>query len=122
MEEPAALGKHLILELKNCPKEILKDLKRIKEILVSAAQNAQATIVETAFHEFSPFGVSGMVIIAESHLAIHSYPEFGYASVDVFTCGDLIDPNVAADYIIKEFKCENPEITLIKRGILLEGR
>ena len=91
-----ALGKHLLLEMKDCDKNILADLATVRNALVSAAQEAKATIVEIAFHEFSPFGVSGMVVIAESHLSIHTWPEYGYAAVDVFTCGDLIKPEVAA--------------------------
>lgn|SRR4030067_1427168 len=116
--EPAALGTHLLLELKDCSIDTLKDLKKIKEILIKAAQISKATIIETAFHNFSPFGVSGMIIIAESHLAIHSYPEYGYASVDIFTCGNLIDPKIASEYIIKEFESKNPETVVIRRGIL----
>lgn len=84
----------------------------------NAALAAKATIVEVAFHEFSPFGISGMVVIAESHLAIHTWPEYGYAAVDVFTCGDLIKPQVAAKYLIEQFECKNPSIVEMKRGIL----
>jgi S-adenosylmethionine decarboxylase len=91
-----ALGKHLLLELKDCNPKTLTNLEFVQETLKNAALEAKATIVEVAFHEFSPFGISGMVVIAESHLAIHTWPEYGYAAVDVFTCGDLIDPRVAA--------------------------
>ena len=67
-----ALGKHILLEMKDCDKKILADLALVRNAMVSAAQEAKATIVEIAFHEFSPFGISGMVIIAESHLSIHT--------------------------------------------------
>ncbi len=113
-----ALGKHLLLEMKDCDKGILADLAAVRHAMVSAAQEAKATIVEIAFHEFSPFGISGMVVIAESHLSIHTWPEYGYAAVDVFTCGDLIKPETAAQFLIEKFKCLSPSIVEMKRGIL----
>jgi S-adenosylmethionine decarboxylase len=113
-----ALGTHLLLELRDCNPKTLGSLQFVQDTLKNAALEAKATIVEVAFHEFSPFGVSGMVVIAESHLAIHTWPEYGYAAVDVFTCGDLIDPRVAANYLIEKFECRNPSIIEMKRGIL----
>jgi len=104
--------------MKDCDKKILSDLSVVRNAMVSAAQEAKATIVEIAFHEFSPFGISGMVVIAESHLSIHTWPEYGYAAVDVFTCGDLIKPEVAANYLIERFKCKSPSMVEMKRGIL----
>ncbi|MCS7203044.1 MAG: adenosylmethionine decarboxylase [Thermodesulfovibrio sp.] len=113
-----ALGTHLLIELKDCNPEILKSLEGVKNILVDAARKANATIINVTFHEFSPFGVSGVVVIAESHLAIHTWPEYGFAAVDVFTCGDTIKPEVAAKYIIEAFECRNPSIVEMKRGII----
>ena len=113
-----ALGTHLLLELKECNSKTLGNLEFVQETLKNAALEAKATIVEVAFHEFSPFGISGMVVIAESHLAIHTWPEYGYAAVDVFTCGDLIDPRVAAKFLIEKFESKNPSIIEMKRGIL----
>lgn len=113
-----ALGAHLLVELKDCNPAILKSLDEVRDALVSAAIEAKATIVDISFHEFNPFGISGMVVIAESHLSIHTWPEYGYAAVDIFTCGDLINPQVAAAYLIKRFECKNPSIVEVKRGIL----
>jgi S-adenosylmethionine decarboxylase len=106
------------VELRDCNPEILKDLSKVKDALVSAAKEARATIIDVSFHEFNPFGISGMVVIAESHLSIHTWPEYGYAAVDVFTCGDIIKPEIAADYLIKEFESKNPSIVEMKRGML----
>jgi S-adenosylmethionine decarboxylase len=106
------------VELRDCNPKILKDLSRVKNALVSAAKEAKATIVDISFHEFNPFGISGMVIIAESHLSIHTWPEYAYAAVDIFTCGDLIKPEVASSFLIKEFECKTPSIVEVKRGIL----
>ena len=113
-----ALGTHLLVELRDCNPKIIKDLANVKNALVSAAKEAKATIVDISFHEFNPFGISGMVIIAESHLSIHTWPEYSYAAVDIFTCGDLIKPEVAASFLIKEFESRTPSIVELKRGIL----
>jgi S-adenosylmethionine decarboxylase len=113
-----ALGTHLLIELRECNPEILKSLEKVRNALVSAAREAKATIVDISFHEFNPFGVSGVVVIAESHLTIHTWPEYNYAAIDIFTCGDIIKPEVAAAYLIREFECKNPSLVEIKRGIL----
>jgi S-adenosylmethionine decarboxylase len=113
-----ALGTHLLVELRDCKPEILKDLNKVKNAMVFAAKEAKATIVDVSFHKFNPIGISGMVVIAESHLSIHTWPEYSYAAVDIFTCGDIIKPEVAASYLIKEFKSKNPSIVELKRGIL----
>lgn len=113
-----ALGKHLLVELKDCDPEILKSLDKVRDAMVSAAKKAKATIIDVSFHEFSPFGISGMVVIAESHLSIHTWPEYGYAALDIFTCGDIIKPEVAAQFLIEKFRCKNPSVVEMKRGIL----
>jgi S-adenosylmethionine decarboxylase len=86
--------------------------------MIDAAKKAHATIVDDKFHHFSPFGVSGVVVIAESHLAIHTWPEYRYAAVDVFTCGDTLKPEVAAIHLAQVFQSQNPSIHEIKRGII----
>jgi S-adenosylmethionine decarboxylase len=112
----------LLVEMKDCNPEIINDLRAVRDAMVGAALAAKATVVEVAFHEFSPFGISGMVIIAESHLSIHTWPEYGYAAVDVFTCGDLIKTDEAARYLIDAFKCKDPSMVEMKRGLLsLDG-
>lgn len=113
-----ALGTHLLVELRGCNSEILKSLEKVRNAMVSAAKEARATIVDVSFHEFNPFGISGVVVIAESHLTIHTWPEYDYAAVDIFTCGDVIKPEEAASYLIKQFECKNPSIVEMKRGIL----
>lgn len=106
------------MELRECNSRILDNLEKVQDALVTAAKMAKATIVDVAFHEFNPFGISGVVVIAESHLTIHTWPEYGYAAVDIFTCGDVIKPEEAAAYLIKRFESKNPSIVEIKRGIL----
>ena len=113
-----SLGTHLLLELKKCKENILGDIGFVESALLDAALEANATIVDHKFHEFNPFGVSGMVIIAESHLSIHTWPEYGYAAVDIFTCGDTIKPQVAAQFLIERFGSLEPQMMEIKRGLI----
>lgn len=111
------LGRHILAEVYGCDFDILNDLERIREILVSAALSAGAEVRETAFHRFSPQGISGVVVISESHIAIHTWPELGYAAVDVFTCGQRVDPWVAMDAIVKEFGATSVTASEVKRGV-----
>lgn len=113
-----ALGRHLLVELYGCDPELLKKVDAVREILVSAAKACKATVVDVAFHEFKPFGVSGVVVIAESHLSIHTWPEYRYAAVDIFTCGETIDPERAVQQIAGRFHCPHPSIMEVKRGIM----
>jgi S-adenosylmethionine decarboxylase len=113
-----ALGTHLLIELKECNPEILKNLEKVRSAMISAAREARATIIDVSFREFNPFGISGIVVIAESHLTIHTWPEYGYAAVDIFTCGDSIKSDIAASYLIEHFECKDPSILEMKRGIL----
>jgi S-adenosylmethionine decarboxylase len=113
-----SLGTHLLLELKKCKKNILADLDFVETAMLDAATEAKATIVEHKFHEFNPFGISGMVIIAESHLSIHTWPEYDYAAVDIFTCGDIIKPQEAAEFLIERFGSLEPQIMEVKRGLI----
>ena len=113
-----ALGKHLLLELKDCDKEVLNDLSFLKSILLAAADEAGATVLGESFHQFNPQGVSGVVIIAESHLVIHTWPEYGYAAVDIFTCGNSVQPEIAAEILIRKLGAKNHSMLEMPRGIL----
>ena len=113
-----ALGKHLLLELKDCNQEVLDDLTLLRDSLLSAAEKAGATMVGESFHHFTPQGVSGVVVIAESHLFLHTWPEYGYAAVDIFTCGDTVKPELAAELLIKRLGAKNSAIVELRRGIL----
>lgn len=113
-----ALGKHLLLELKDCNRELLNDLEALKKLLSEAAVECGATVLGDSFHRFSPQGVSGVVVIAESHVFIHTWPEHGYAAVDIFTCGTRVKPEIAADILIKKLESKNQAIIEMQRGIL----
>lgn len=90
--------------------------------MVAAAKIAKATIVGSHFHQFSPFGISGVVVIAESHLAIHTWPEHGYAAVDIFTCGETLSPDVAAQYLVEKFQSRQPSLMELKRGLIPDSK
>jgi S-adenosylmethionine decarboxylase proenzyme len=115
-----ALGTHLLLDLKGCNPELLDDLHYIRQALMCAADEAGATIVGENFHKFEPVGVTGIVAIAESHLCIHTWPEYAYAAVDIFTCGANFKPRRAADLIIQRLQCKEPLITEMQRGLMPE--
>jgi len=86
--------------------------------MIEAANAAGATIIGESFHQFNPVGVTGVVAIAESHLSIHTWPEYGYAAVDVFTCSESFSPNEVARLLIDRFQSRNPAITELRRGVL----
>jgi S-adenosylmethionine decarboxylase len=110
-------GTHIICELSGCDPRTLTDVEQVKSIMVSAAQEANAEILKVAFHRFQPQGVSGVVVIAESHLSIHTWPETGYAAVDFYTCGDHTDPWRACEYAAQHLGAQTMLTTEIKRGI-----
>jgi S-adenosylmethionine decarboxylase len=116
-----ALGRHLLLELYDCDTEALNSLDVVKGSMVEAAKRAQATIVDVAFHEFNPFGISGVVVIAESHLAIHTWPEYRYAAVDVFSCGETLQPQVAVDYLVEQLGAARASVVELQRGVFLQA-
>lgn len=112
------LGRHLLAEFFDCNSNLLNHLALIEQTMKEAALKCGATIVQSCFHHFSPFGVSGVVVIAESHLAIHTWPEHGYASVDLYTCGDQCDPEVAFDYLREKFLAGHANYVALHRGFL----
>ena len=112
------LGQHLLAEFYDCDSNILNNVRLIEEIMCDAAEACGATIVQKNFHMFNPYGVSGAVIIAESHLAIHTWPEYGYAAVDLFTCGESCDPKVAYEYLRKKMNAGSAFYSELNRGLL----
>ena len=116
-----SLGRHLLLELYDGSSEVLNSLESVKRAMVEAAKRAEATIIDVVFHEFNPFGISGVVVIAESHLAIHTWPEYRYAAVDIFSCGEVLQPEVAANYLVEQFAAERTSIVEMQRGMFLNS-
>lgn len=111
------LGKHLVVEYTGCSRDILDNSEVLEQSLTEAVRRAGATIVNCTFHRYNPQGVSGMVVIAESHMSIHTWPEYGYAAVDFFTCGDECDPRKAHEYMMGALECKSADVRELKRGM-----
>lgn len=112
-----ALGRQILVEFYDCDQSKLNDVKFVETALLEAAVAARATIISHSFHKFSPHGVSGVVVIAESHIAIHTWPEYRYAAVDIFTCGETIDPWVIQEILKESFDSKNVSSMEMKRGL-----
>jgi S-adenosylmethionine decarboxylase len=101
---------------------VLNDLDFLKRCLYDAAEQIGATVVSECFYEFSPHGVSGVLVISESHLCIHTWPEYGYAAVDIFTCGYSVKPELAIKPLVEKLEAKDPSYIELKRGILQNNR
>ncbi len=113
-----ALGRHLLCEYYDCDVAILADAELVSGLMREAAIRSNATIVAEVFHPFTPHGVSGVIVIAESHLAIHTWPEHGYAAVDLFTCGDTVDPWEAFEVLRAGFEAGSHSVLDLRRGMV----
>jgi len=110
------LGKLVVAEFYLCDTALLDDVGFIETIMLEAAEKAGARIISHSFHRFSPQGVSGAVIIMESHLAIHTWPEYGYAAVDLFTCGDTVSADNAFHHLRDALGAERVSTKEVHRG------
>jgi S-adenosylmethionine decarboxylase len=110
------LGHHLLAEFYHCNSNVLNNLQLIKKIMTEAAVACGATVVQNCFHQFNPYGVSGVIVIAESHLTIHTWPELEYAAVDLFTCGDACNPMVAYDVMREQLGSSASSLVELRRG------
>ncbi|OQX73725.1 MAG: S-adenosylmethionine decarboxylase proenzyme [Campylobacteraceae bacterium 4484_4] len=113
-----ALGKHLLAEYYGCDPDAINDIRLVERSMLEAARQAGATVIGSSFHLFEPYGVSGVVVISESHLTIHTWPEHHFAAVDIFTCGDDVDPMVAHRYLTEVFKTSHATVETVLRGLL----
>ena len=122
-EKPACLARHRIVECYDCDIDILNDPEGLEKLLLETAVKSGATVMGSHFHTFEPQGVSGVVVVAESHFSIHTWPEHRYAAVDAFGCGDSIDIEIAMSVLREGLVPE--EIVLagdLVRGVVLHGR
>lgn len=111
------VGTHYIVDLMGCNKEKLKFVSPVEELFLKAARDCKATIITHAFHQFEPIGVSGVILIAESHMSIHTWPQQGYAAVGIFTCGEVMKPEVAVEVLREGFEADSVLVNNIQRGI-----
>ena len=112
-----ALGRHLVADFHGCTAD-LNNPDIVTQALEKACEVAGATIISRTGYNFSPYGVTAVIVIAESHLAVHTWPEYGYAAVDLFTCGTTVDTWQAFEYVKTAFGATRVELKEMPRGIL----
>lgn len=109
------LGQHVIIELWGC-NDSINDAELVRTAMVDAVQAANATLLSLNVHKFSPHGVTGVAVLSESHLSVHSWPEYGYVAADVFTCGNTTEPRAAADVLRRSFGSSRCQVQELTRG------
>jgi len=111
------LGTHILMEMFGCDPEMLKDKDKIERVMNESAVKSRAKIVKTFFHQFKPFGVSGVVVIEESHYTIHTWPEYSYAAIDFFYCSEDVMIEKAIEVLKGALKPSSFNLVEIKRGV-----
>jgi S-adenosylmethionine decarboxylase len=109
-------GTHILLELRGVCDAFLNDQEFLRTQLVETAEVSGATVVQSVFHRFNPHGLSGVVVIAESHLAVHTWPEHGHACIDIFTCGHRVVAERMVPELLKRSQAMDHDLKVINRG------
>lgn len=110
------LGRHAIIDLSGCNPQTMRSHSLIRDILYQAAQVAKLTVVGCMDHRFEPFGYSAVLILEESHLSIHTWPEHNYASVDLYSCNLDTDMRAIKDYLAEQLQASDTAFTILDRG------
>ena len=110
------IGRHCILELYQCDHARLNDEAFIRTSITSSAKIAGATLMNLVTHSFKPQGVTGLALLAESHISIHTWPESNYSAVDIFTCGQNMMPELASQYLIESLMAKEHSLRVIERN------
>jgi len=108
-------GRHYLVEFINCNRDRISFVSAVKQIFLKSAEKSKAVVLKYFFHQFKPWGVSGVILIAESHFAIHTWPEENYAAFDVFTCGEMY-PELAVNELKRGFKAKKVKVKIFPRG------
>ena len=111
------IGHHYIVEASGCDPKTIGSIEKVQQILVKAAEIAGAQVWSISFNRFPPQGVSGVVVISESHISTHTWPEYGYVALDIYTCGKNVDPEKAVVFAVEAFGSSTSHITEITRGL-----
>ncbi len=117
-----SLGRHALLDLYGCNPDILNDTTYLQSLFKQTAIDLDCTVVQEVFHHFAPHGVSGVVVIAESHLAIHTWPEHGYAAVDLFTCSETTELAALSELLRERLQATEVDFREESRGIMTNRR
>ncbi len=110
------VGSHCILELYECPNHLLNDFEFISQALVEAVKEAKSTLLKEVTHQFEPYGITALALLAESHISVHTWPEIGYVAIDMFTCGEHAQPEKACNYLAKAFQANKHVLLTLPRG------
>lgn len=113
----SSIGHHYIVEASGCDPKIISSVEKVQQILVKTAKISGVQVWSVSINRFPPNGVSGVIVISESHISTHTWPEFGYVALDFYTCGSEIDPEKAVFYAVEAFGASTSHITEITRGI-----
>jgi len=113
----SSIGHHYIVEASGCDPKVISSVEKVQQILVNAAEIAEAHVWSISVNKFPPYGVSGVIVISESHISTHTWPEHGYVALDFYTCGANTDPEKAVFYAVEAFGASTSHITEITRGI-----
>ncbi len=108
-------GKHYLVELMDCDPAKLKTVKEVRQILLKAAEKSKATVVKHFFHQYKPYGVTGIILISESHFSVHTWPQDKYAAFDILTCGKMF-PQRAVKELEKGFRAKRVKVKVVRRG------
>ena len=114
------IGRHLNLELWGCDADRINSIETITQAMTETVEACHATLLDLRVYPFTPIGVTGVAILSESHMMIHTWPEHGYAAVDVFTCGHHTDPNEAVPVLRRFFHPERVQVMEMNRGIIID--
>ena len=117
-----SFGDHYLVDLHGCDADTVAAVQPTEEALLRAAIRCGSTIIEHHFHQFSPHGVSGIILIAESHISVHTWPENGFVAVDIFTSGERMKPQVAIDILEQAFSADRVDVVCLPRGELAPQR
>jgi S-adenosylmethionine decarboxylase len=115
MNQIIGLGTHIIANLLGCPKELLEEVPTVRRILNEIVEEANLNKIGEVFHQFKPHGVTGIILLAESHISIHTWPESNTAAIDIFTCGEEGNAEKAFELALKKFKPQKYERKKVQR-------
>ena len=111
------MGTHLVVDAWQAPAELLNDPEAIRKALIEAITAGKATLIDLCVHQFSPHGVTATATLAESHIAVHTWPEHGYFAADLFFCG-VGDPKTAMKVLQTALQARQIKIQELQRGFV----
>jgi S-adenosylmethionine decarboxylase len=116
VQNPRPDGYHLMLELYGCDQEKINSRKFLHQVVKAAVKKAGLTNLGSRFHQFEPHGVTGFTLLAQSHISLHTWPEYGYLVLDIFTCGDQAQADQLSDYFLKRLHPRRVNHQVMRKG------